>query len=70
MAYNGGHILWRHNKMIELSVLSVFAAALVFCIGYDISILMALIFGFFLFSDTVCTKSILSARWLPWPFPV
>ena len=35
--------------MIELSVLSVFAAALVFCIGYDISILMALIFGFFLF---------------------
>ena len=35
--------------MIEISVLSLFAVALVFCIGYDISILIALVFGFFLF---------------------
>ena len=35
--------------MIEISVLSLFAVALVFCIGFDISILAALVFGFFLF---------------------
>ena len=35
--------------MIEISVLSLFAVALVFCIGFDISILIALVFGFFLF---------------------
>lgn len=35
--------------MIEISVLSLFAASLVICIGYDISILAALVFGFFLF---------------------
>ena len=35
--------------MVEISVLSLFAAALVVCIGYDISILIALVFGFFLF---------------------
>ena len=35
--------------MVEISVLFLFALALVFCIGYDISILIALIFGFFLF---------------------
>ena len=35
--------------MIEISVLSLFAVALVICIGYDISILAALVFGFFLF---------------------
>ena len=35
--------------MIEISVLSLFAVALIFCIGYDISILIALVFGFFLF---------------------
>ena len=35
--------------MVEISVLFLFAVALVFCIGYDISILIALIFGFFLF---------------------
>ena len=35
--------------MIEISVISLFAVALVFCIGYDISILIALVFGFFLF---------------------
>ena len=35
--------------MVEISVLSLFAAALVLCIGYDISILTALVFGFFLF---------------------
>ena len=35
--------------MIEISVLSLFAAALVLCIGYDISMLAALVFGFFLF---------------------
>ena len=35
--------------MIEISVLSLFALALVLCIGYDISILAALVFGFFLF---------------------
>ena len=35
--------------MTEISVLSLFAAALVVCIGYDISILIALVFGFFLF---------------------
>jgi len=35
--------------MVEISVLSLFAVSLVFCIGYDISILIALIFGFFLF---------------------
>lgn len=35
--------------MIEISVLLLFAAALILCIGYDISILAALVFGFFLF---------------------
>ena len=35
--------------MVEISVLSLFAVALVICIGYDISILIALVFGFFLF---------------------
>ena len=35
--------------MIEIGVLSVFAGSLVICIGYDISILAALVFGFFLF---------------------
>lgn len=35
--------------MIEISVVTLFAVALVFCIGYDISILVALVFGFFLF---------------------
>ena len=35
--------------MIEISVLSAFAVSLVICIGYDISILAALVFGFFLF---------------------
>ena len=37
------------GNMIEISVLSLFAVALVFCIGFDISILIALVFGFFLF---------------------
>ena len=37
------------SNMIEISVLSLFAVALVFCIGFDISILIALVFGFFLF---------------------
>ena len=35
--------------MIEIGVLSLFAVSLIFCIGFDISILAALIFGFFLF---------------------
>lgn len=35
--------------MIELTVLSLFAVSLVFCISLDISILAALVFGFFLF---------------------
>ena len=35
--------------MIEIGVLSLFAVSLIFCIGFDISILTALIFGFFLF---------------------
>lgn len=35
--------------MLEISVLSIFAVSLVLCIGYDISILAALVFGFFLF---------------------
>ena len=35
--------------MLEISVLSLFAVSLVLCIGYDISILVALVFGFFLF---------------------
>ena len=35
--------------MLEISVLSLFAFSLVLCIGYDISILAALVFGFFLF---------------------
>ena len=35
--------------MVEIGVLSLFAGALILCIGYDISILIALVFGFFLF---------------------
>ena len=35
--------------MLEIGVLSLFAVSLIFCIGFDISILVALIFGFFLF---------------------
>ena len=35
--------------MIEVSVISLFAVSLVVCIGFDISILAALVFGFFLF---------------------
>jgi len=35
--------------MIEISVISAFALTLVICIGFDISILAALVFGFFLF---------------------
>lgn len=35
--------------MVEISVLSLFAVSLVLCIGFDISILLALLFGFFLF---------------------
>jgi len=35
--------------MIELTVLSLFAVSLVFCISLDISILAALVLGFFLF---------------------
>ena len=37
------------GNMIEISVIALFAVALVFCIGFDISILIALVFGFFLF---------------------
>lgn len=37
-----------HN-MLEISVLSLFALSLVLCISFDISILTALVFGFFLF---------------------
>ena len=35
--------------MVEISVISLFAVALVICIGFDISILIALVLGFFLF---------------------
>ena len=35
--------------MVEIGVLSLFAVSLVLCIGFDISILTALLFGFFLF---------------------
>lgn len=35
--------------MLEISVLSLFAVSLVLCICFDISILIALVFGFFLF---------------------
>jgi len=35
--------------MLELGVLTIFALSLVLCIGYDVSILAALVFGFFLF---------------------
>ena len=35
--------------MTEICVLSLFAVSLIFCIGLDISILAALVFGFFLF---------------------
>lgn len=35
--------------MAEISILSLFAGSLVICIGFDISILAALVFGFFLF---------------------
>ena len=35
--------------MVEISVLTLFAVSLIFCIGFDISILVALVFGFFLF---------------------
>lgn len=35
--------------MIEISVISLFAVSLVICIGFDISILAAMVFGFFLF---------------------
>ena len=35
--------------MIEIGVLTLFAVSLVLCIGFDISILAALVFGFFLF---------------------
>ena len=35
--------------MVEISVIFLFAVSLIFCIGFDISILTALIFGFFLF---------------------
>ena len=35
--------------MIELGVISAFAVSLMICIGFDISILAALVFGFFLF---------------------
>ena len=35
--------------MVEISVLFLFAVSLILCIGYDISILIALVFGFFLF---------------------
>ena len=37
------------ENMVEIGVLSLFAGALILCIGYDISILIALVFGFFLF---------------------
>lgn len=35
--------------MLEISVLSIFALSLMLCISFDISILAALVFGFFLF---------------------
>ena len=35
--------------MLEIGVLAAFSVALVLCIGFDISILAALVFGFFLF---------------------
>jgi len=35
--------------MIELGVISAFAVSLMICIGFDVSILAALVFGFFLF---------------------
>ena len=35
--------------MVEIGVLSLFAVSLVLCISFDISILMALVLGFFLF---------------------
>ena len=35
--------------MLEISVISIFALSLVLCISFDISILAALVFGFFLF---------------------
>ena len=35
--------------MLEIGVISLFAISLVLCISFDISILAALVFGFFLF---------------------
>ena len=35
--------------MLEIGILSIFALSLVLCISFDISILVALVFGFFLF---------------------
>ena len=35
--------------MAEISVISLFAVSLVLCIGFDISLLLALVLGFFLF---------------------
>lgn len=40
--------------MSEISALTLFAAALIFCIRYDILVLAALVFGFFLFFWYVC----------------
>ena len=44
-----GGILSGGIHMIELGVISAFAVSLMICIGFDISILAALVFGFFLF---------------------
>ena len=48
--------------MLEIGVISLFAFSLVLCIGFDISILAALIFGFFLFFGYgLCRKHSVSA---------
>jgi len=44
-----GGILSGGIHMIELGVISAFAVSLMICIGFDVSILAALVFGFFLF---------------------
>lgn len=46
----------RSDMMAEIIILSVFALALIFCVVLDFSVLVALVFGFFLFAGYALYK--------------
>lgn len=66
--YNRCNIKNEDVKMIEIIVLIIFAAALFACIGLNVSILFALLFGVFLFSAYGLYKKHTVKELLLWAF--